>query len=482
MEKKLVSLQREKTWTSAAQAIYALAQYTDKSDLSLAEIKGYTTHAFRINIHPESVSPAGPTMFAPYELVAKGLKTIGLRNLSINEPAPLAEKYLADAITFIQTRIDKGFPMIAWNLFSPEFGLIYGYDHEKQVLLCKEGKKERKLKYLDINSRPLHHVFLCGLYDSVEKTIPVMLQDALGRIIDHLEGRSPYGSYEYKHGLEGYRAWIQAFHGRKMDPVGNAYNMLVVSDARMFAAQFFKEILRKWQVVTLRDQQVAACLQRCRQLYQKVYESYQPLVELFPFPAGGNPYDTKDSQEAIAALNSIWELEKEGLVLLKELQEYISQYEDETLMVCKKTEKLFEYIGEDHLGEYRNYSTEIAENIYNFLGKARTITPRTNIEIITHEPKKSEAQQNGSYTVGLLVYFEPKPLPANILFRKTHHEYGFIRGYKTHREDMYKALESWFKEKEYEVDSNKSIIEIYIPTATRSADRELELYIPIKKG
>ena len=64
------------TWSPSAQAVYGLLQYTDKKNLySLADIMFITNSAFMINIHPESVSGAGPTMFSP--LPYDGERVIG---------------------------------------------------------------------------------------------------------------------------------------------------------------------------------------------------------------------------------------------------------------------------------------------------------------------------------------------------------------------------------------------------------------------
>src|SRR5690606_27121185 len=98
---------KQYTSTSAAQAMYAMLQYTDLKDMSLAEVMGYTTHAFRINIHEESVSPAGPTMFDPYELVSLGFETLGVATITYNHPAPLPDESIANVVRFIQSRIDK---------------------------------------------------------------------------------------------------------------------------------------------------------------------------------------------------------------------------------------------------------------------------------------------------------------------------------------------------------------------------------------
>src|SRR5258708_5283468 len=51
----------ERTWTSAAQAIYGAIRMAGNQELTLTDVMGLIAHAFRICIHPENVNAAGPT-------------------------------------------------------------------------------------------------------------------------------------------------------------------------------------------------------------------------------------------------------------------------------------------------------------------------------------------------------------------------------------------------------------------------------------
>lgn len=59
------------TWTTAADVIYKMLQYTDRK-LSLPMVMGLTGHAFRINIVPKSVHIAGPTGYNFSEVLPRG--------------------------------------------------------------------------------------------------------------------------------------------------------------------------------------------------------------------------------------------------------------------------------------------------------------------------------------------------------------------------------------------------------------------------
>lgn len=289
------------TWTSAAQSIYAMLQYTDKNSLTLSEVMGYSTHAFRMNIHPESVSPAGPTMFDPLDLVPRGLKTLGIMTLIESLQTPLPEKKLAEQIHFIQTRLDAGVPVISWDLFAPEFGIIYGYDNEEQVFYAKDADKDGTIKFSELNERRFNHLFINGYMHSYPKGIPIMLKEAIERVIEFANGKSSAAlSREYKHGLAGYEAWVQAFEGGKVDAAGNAYNAAVVADARRHAHRFFTEVIWKWEISCELDSEVAGCLHECERIYKEVSGILSELPGMFPFPQGGDPNDPAISKEAIS--------------------------------------------------------------------------------------------------------------------------------------------------------------------------------------
>lgn len=312
----------EKTYTSAAQSMYVTLQYTDKKeDYTLVDVMGLTGHAFRINIHPTDVSPAGPTMFSPSELLEKGLKTLGFTCEGLHgfrTPAP-PEK-LEQAIQFAQETIDRGIPAIGWSLFIPEFGVIYGYDDELQELYCKDPLQEGPLPYAKLNELPLNFVFMLRIRESVPSDPVQALKTALERAIQFAHEETPTLSKEYRHGLAGYDAWIQAFRSRTVNPFGNAYNAEVVGDAREFAAQFLKTLPAKWSGGKWCDLSLEAA-----QYYEKVAEALQLFQQRFPHPHGGEPNDPENAKEAIRLLELAKENETLGVALLERMYEEISR-------------------------------------------------------------------------------------------------------------------------------------------------------------
>ncbi|CAG9622561.1 hypothetical protein [Sutcliffiella rhizosphaerae] len=470
---------KNKTMTSAAQCMFALLQYTDKKYLTLSEVMGYSAHAFRINIHPESVSPAGPTMFAPYELVSKSLQTIGLHTLTITDVTPLSDKSLADAIRMAQGRIDMGVPIISWDLFAPEFGIIYGYDHERQEFYAKDVDKDGAIKYTELNNRRFNNVFICGFYESIPKSIPIMLRDALRKIIEHAHGKSPFASYDYKHGLAGYSAWIQAFQSQKMDVFGNSYNTAIVADARQHAYLFFSELILKWRLSTDIDKQVLTYLEKAKALYFKVAECFQQLQKMFPFPNGGTPNDPTNSAKAIQILRNALEWETKGVETLEILLDILLEYEDETFMQPVVQEKTFQFAGEKHKGKFEDFEIEIPNKMLELMKKEEGIVSRIiTIRLAAYEPQTRDREE-GAFIVARPVSFEPYDLPRKIKYYKITNKFASIRGIMKEKPLAYEKLMSWMNENGHVQNMNEYCVERVKQPQFRGGEDEVEIFIPL---
>lgn len=317
----------EKTFTAAAQSIYAILQYTDKKDLyTLVDVMGLTDHAFRINIHPNDVSPAGPTMFSPTELLEKGLNILGFTCEHLHgfrTPAP-PEK-LEEAVRFAQQSIDRGIPAIGWSLFIPEFGVIYGYDDEKQELYCKDPSHEGPLPYAKLNELPLNFVCMVRIRDSVPVDPREAWIKSLDRIIRFAREQAVTLSHDFRHGLAGYDAWIQAFRSRTVNPFGNAYNAEVVGDAREFAAKFLRSLPAKWQGDSEQDHRVRELAEEAAAHYEKVAEALLRFQQLFPHPHGGEPNEPANAEEAIRLLEQAKEKEMLGVAVLEQMQAVLTE-------------------------------------------------------------------------------------------------------------------------------------------------------------
>ncbi|NIK77072.1 hypothetical protein FHS15_002197 [Paenibacillus castaneae] len=316
-----------KTWTTAAAAIHGALDYTDKKHYSLVDVMGITGHAFRMNIDPEQIDVAGPTMFPGGYLIRRNLCNLGfISNLSDTEK-PFTPEKVEKVMALIQQSIDKGIPAISFDLFIPEFGLIYGYDDEKQVFHAKDVSKEGTISYTDfVENRNM--LWVTTINESLPHSKYEVLRMALDMIVDHTRGREWQHIFQGKYmiGLAGYDAWIACLERRAVDPFGNAYNIAVVSDAREYAAQFLRELVIHWSGENVVERTVRSLAAKAAAHYEKTAAALIGIREMFPFPQGGQPDDPATAVRAVELLRAAKETEGQGIEVLERLLDFMKAY------------------------------------------------------------------------------------------------------------------------------------------------------------
>ncbi|BBH22502.1 hypothetical protein Back11_38470 [Paenibacillus baekrokdamisoli] len=316
-----------KTWTTAAAAIHGALDYTDKKYYSLVDVMGITGHAFRMNIDPEHIDVAGPTMFPGGYLIRRNLCNLGfISNLSDTQK-PFTPEKVEKVMALIQQSVDKGIPAISFDLFIPEFGLIYGYDDEKQVFHAKDVSKEGTISYTDfVENRNM--LWVTTINESLPHSKYEILRMALDMIVDHTRGREWQHIFQGKYmiGLAGYDAWIACLERRAVDPFGNAYNIAVVSDAREYAEQFLREIVIRWSGDNVVERTVRSLAAEAAAHYEKTAAALIEMRDMFPFPQGGQPDDPVTAVRAVELLRAAKETEEQGIEVLERLLNFMKAY------------------------------------------------------------------------------------------------------------------------------------------------------------
>ena len=316
-----------RTWTTAASAIHGAVAYTDKKDYTLVDVMGITGHAFRINIDPKRIDVSGPTMFPGGYIIRRNLCNLGfISNLSDTDK-PFTPAKVEQVFAMIQQSIDRGLPAIAFDLFIPEFGLLYGYDDEQQLFHAKDVSQEGTIAYADwVEKRDM--LWVTTINESLPHSKYETLRMALDMIVDHTRGRewTHVHTDTHKIGLSGYEAWIACMERREADPFGNAYNAAVVSDAREYAAQFLRELAVKWNGTNVVERTVRQRAAEAAAHYQRVADSLVLLREMFPFPQGGDPADPANADRAAELLRAAHEAESQGIAVLEQLLDFMKAY------------------------------------------------------------------------------------------------------------------------------------------------------------
>lgn len=317
-----------KSMTTAAMAIYGVVTYTDKKELSLVDIMGLTGHAFRLNIDPIEVNVAGPTSFPGGYIFRRNLCNLGFTTNMGEASVPLSPDKLEQTISLIQRSVDKGYPAIAFDLFIPEFGLIYGYEDDKQIFHAKDVSREGTITYEQFSQPKIPLLFLVTIEDSLPHSKYEMLRMALEMIVDHARGRewSHVFKESFAQGLNGYDAWITVMKNRQADEFGNAYNTAVAADAREFAVRFLQELAIKWDAENVVERTVRVKATEAARHYEEVAKTLGTMRDMFPFPEGGMPKNPEQADKAIDLLLFAKKAETKGIEVLESLLDFMKAY------------------------------------------------------------------------------------------------------------------------------------------------------------
>ena len=328
------------TWITCAMALYGLVENT-KQNMSLPMVMGLSGHAFRLTIVPGEIHIAGPTMFDFSQVLQQGLRQMGFTSQVVcegkiaGEPAPNANlvdptlvsfearkkrelpQALPQALELIHRSIDRGYPVLAWELFIPEFGLIYGYDDEQKTLYAADNcGNDRQIAYEDLGRGLVEELFVLSVDQPLETDRRTMLRQAVESILRH------YNEQELSHsvavnGLAAYASWREAYQNGGIEPNGNAYTTAIACDARKNAELFWSELADTW-TDSIFDP-VRPLFHQAAAQYAKISGHFEKLSRLFPFPAGGEPNDPANAKQAIALLQQIEDEEREAVKLLGQL-------------------------------------------------------------------------------------------------------------------------------------------------------------------
>lgn len=340
-------LTEAQSWTTAADGLYAMLKAAGET-ITQSMAMGLTGHAFRINIVPSSVHIAGPTAYSFADILSRGLENLGYQsayvdgmsgtlgtNSNLLDPALLSReamdrrginRLLPEALDLIHRSLDKGIPVLAWDLFLPEFGLIYGYDDERRLLhACECGKRET-LEYEKLGRGVMEEIFVLALAGGGKTAFKQRLGRALAMILEHYDGQEKEDSTGSVKGLAAYDAWIGAFRRGEIEPNGNAYNIAVVRDARNHAVRFLKEAAEQLAAagdIAGNSPDIPDLFRKAAYEYNEMLGHFSVLKHLFPFPQGGHPDDPEASAKAISLLELIKNSEQTAAGYLRQLSELL---------------------------------------------------------------------------------------------------------------------------------------------------------------
>ena len=121
----------------------------------------------------------------------------------------IAEARRLEAVALIQGSIDRGIPAVCWDIGTPEWGLITGYDAGAQVFetLPVNGRAQ-PLDYAALGKRELPLLSVLTITGQSGKSQADILSDTMKLAVHHLRGGEWCGNAK---GLDAYPALIRHF-------------------------------------------------------------------------------------------------------------------------------------------------------------------------------------------------------------------------------------------------------------------------------
>ncbi|WP_199613577.1 RNA polymerase sigma factor [Paenibacillus alkalitolerans] len=313
----------EEIWKSSQTSVAVCAQiwlrHFGGTDLSISDVMGLTGQAFRLCLETETIGVSGPLMYFWEPVFSEGLANIGLLAKHIGDGGVAPSKYmLLEAVRLARNEIIAGRPVIAWDLSSPGFGLLYGFDDNRQLFTGNDGSGVRTFSYDRMGRGESGGIFILALQRINRSTV---MESAVRRTVSmamaHAYGERTFPGFAC--GLGAYKAWIGAFRNGSVDPLGNAYTIHVAADARLHAVRYLRGCIDRW------DGERAQLAFEAEGYYYETAAIFAKLSAMFPFPSGGQPLNKCTSEEAVKLLTLASEHEEAGLHALSRLSQHLKQ-------------------------------------------------------------------------------------------------------------------------------------------------------------
>lgn len=210
----------------------------------------------------------------------------------------IEEEKQKEALAQIKASINRGIPAISWDTGVPEWGLITGYDDERQLLdtLAITGAREN-MEYKLLGKREIPILSVLTIEGRTDKEQNQIIRDTLQIALDHLEGKEWCDNIK---GIEVYPTFI-SFFGKDFNPEiawNLEYYLGTFGGLKYFAWKFFQ----KYGLEALSD------------CYQRVYETWD---KAFQVKARKDLTERPVREEISALLKTAWEEEEKGMELMR---------------------------------------------------------------------------------------------------------------------------------------------------------------------
>ncbi|MCL2372615.1 MAG: hypothetical protein FWC78_04350 [Defluviitaleaceae bacterium] len=200
-----------------------------------------------------------------------------------------------EAISIIKTSIDAGIPAVAWDIGVPEWGLITGYNDDKQTFTTLAVNGQGQMSYCQLGQREIPILSVLTITGETAKPKEAILADTLKLAAAHLTGQEWCDNAK---GLKAYPALIKHFEGEP-NPEASwnleyflgtygalkyyAWQYLKKAEAGQLA-ELYEAVYKAWQeafsIKTSEDFCQPAVCKKIAELLKSAYKNEKIAVEL----------------------------------------------------------------------------------------------------------------------------------------------------------------------------------------------------------
>jgi hypothetical protein len=288
-DRRLLAARFEANWSSLIGAFHgAFDALGDEPDADW--LMGVSGHAFRAAFSNDAGSLIGSeTWLSVDHADSLGLyrnmgRDLDLIHARAAEPGFAAAK--DEAVRRIEKSIDRGTPVIAQGLHTPEFGIIRGYNKKTRAFYVSTISQEQTGEAMPIAAWPPGperrlNVFLIGKRRTVSPDQAIRAAITFACEYAELgETTEPGNEARVTHGFKAFDDWAKGLAGGlPLNAMAHAYNIQCVLSARRHAASF----LDRFALETA----VSGRLLAAAAAYRDEVLAWTRLASLFPYPGVG---------------------------------------------------------------------------------------------------------------------------------------------------------------------------------------------------
>ena len=273
-------------WTSLAGALEAILAHLG-TPLPRHAVMGLTGLAWHLCLGTKggvTALPSGPTDMDKEAVVGRFRRT-GWRweRFAATVDPENADATREAAIAWATSRLDRGIPLVGWDLRLHEYGVVGGYDRERRGFLVSDvlAGEAGALAPWERWPSALGQIELYAPTAPVEDDTLETIASALETALACFAGKDGPADGQPR-GTGALDAWADAFESdTEVDRAGNAYTLAVLQAARLDGAAFLEDVAAALP-------ELHETLDRAERALRDEGQALAPLITLFPFPAAGH--------------------------------------------------------------------------------------------------------------------------------------------------------------------------------------------------